>query len=279
MTITDKGAFSPKQIMPAQLIDGKKIANENLLNISKQVAKLETKPGLAAILVGDDPPSKLYLKLKEKACNKAGIIFNSYILDEETSEDKIIEVINFLNNDPNINGIILQMPLPKKFNQDNLIKAIKPAKDVDGFHPQTKVISPNILGIIELIKQTKIDLKNKKVVVLSNSEIFSQPFKKLLPDSKVEYLNPKSAIRNLQSELKQADVLVVAIGKPNFIKPNMIKKDAIIIDVGINKINGKTIGDVDPEVDKIAAFRSPVPGGVGPMTVAMLLQNLINMRK
>ncbi|MCX6743032.1 MAG: bifunctional 5,10-methylenetetrahydrofolate dehydrogenase/5,10-methenyltetrahydrofolate cyclohydrolase [Candidatus Parcubacteria bacterium] len=268
-----------KYMSKAQLIDGKKIADEILLNIRKQVAKLKTIPGLAAILVGNDPASELYLKLKKNACEKVGIDFFSYFLDKNCSEEKILETINFLNNDPDINGIIIQLPLPDKFNQDKLIKAIKPDKDIDGFHPQTKIISPNVLGIMELLKQTKVDLKNKQVIILSNSEIFSQPFKKLLPKSKVEYLNPKSAIRNLQSELKQADVLVVAIGKPNFIKPNMIKKDAIIIDVGINKINGKTIGDVDPEVDKVAAFRSPVPGGVGPMTVAMLLQNLINMRK
>jgi len=261
----------------AQLIDGKKIAEEILLGIRKQIAKLETKPGLAAILVGDDPASKMYLNLKQKDSDKVGIDFYTYFLEKNCPKEKILEVINFLNNDPAINGIILQLPLPKKFNQDELVKAINPTKDADGFHSQTRVISPNVLGIIELIKQTKVDLKNKKVVILSNSEIFSQPFKKLLPNSKVEYLNPKSAIRNLQSELKQADVLVVAIGQPKFIKPDMVKKDAIIIDVGINKVQGKTIGDVDPKVDKVAGFRSPVPGGVGPMTVAMLLQNLVNM--
>ena len=265
--------------MPAQLIDGKKLADEILLDIKKQVAKLETKPGLAAILVGDDPASKLYLKLKKDACEKVGIDFFSYFLDKDCPEGKILEIINFLNNDPDINGIIIQLPLPKKFNQDKLIKAINPNKDVDGFHPQTKVISPNVLGIIELVKQTKIDLKNKKVIVLSNSEIFSQPFKKLLSESKIEYANPQSPISNLQSQTKSADVLIVAIGKPNFIKPDMVKKDATIIDVGINKVHGKTIGDVDPAVDKIAAFRSPVPGGVGPMTVAMLLQNLVKMVK
>jgi len=271
--------------MPAQLIDGKKIADQILLDIKKQVAKLENKPGLAAILIGDEPASKLYLKLKKEACEKAGIDFFSYFLDKNCPEEKILEVISFLNNDQDITGIIIQLPLPKKFNTDKLIKAIKPKKDVDGFHPQSKVISPNVLGILELLKQTKVNLKNKKVVILANSEIFSQPFKKLLPKSKVEYLNPKSAILNLQSELKQADIIIVAIGKPKFIKPDMVKKEAIIIDVGINKIpasakasagrKGKTVGDVDPKVDKVVAFRSPVPGGVGPMTVAMLLTNLL----
>jgi len=276
--------------MPAQLIDGKKIADQILLDIKKQVAKLENKPGLAAILIGDNPASKLYLKLKEKACEKVGINFSSYFLDKDCSEENILEVISFLNNDPEITGIIIQLPLPKKFNQDKLIKAIKPEKDVDGFHPQSKVISPNILGIMKLLKQTKVDLKNKKVMILSNSKIFSQPFKKLLPESKVEYLNPKSKTYlsakarrakadNLKSIISNADVLIVAIGKPKFIKPNMVKKDAIIIDVGINKVKGKTTGDVDPKVDKIVAFRSPVPGGVGPMTVAMLLDNLLKLQK
>jgi len=259
----------------SQLIDGKKIADEILLDIKKQVAKLEKKPGLAAILVGNDPASKMYLKLKQKACNKVGIDFFSYFLDKNCPEEKILEVINFLNNDQAIKGIILQLPLPEKFNQNELIKAIKPDKDIDGFHPQTKVISPNVLGIMELLKQTKVDLKNKKVIILSNSEVFSQPFKKLLPESKVEYLNLKSEILN--QKLKQADVLVVAIGQRKFIKPDMVKKNAIIIDVGINKVKGKTIGDVDPKVDKVASFRSPVPGGVGPMTVAMLLKNLITL--
>jgi len=259
----------------AQLIDGKKIADEILLNIKKQIAKLVKKPGLAAILIGDNPASKLYLKLKKEACEKVGINFSSYLLTEDCKEEKVFETINFLNNDPEITGIIIQLPLPKKFNKDKLIKAIKPEKDVDGFHPQSKVISPNVLGILELIKQTKVDLKNKKVVILSNSEIFSQPFKKLLPESKIEYINPKSHISDLISQTSKADVLIVAIGKPKFIKPNMVKKDSIIIDVGINKVKDKTIGDVDPEVDKIVAFRSPVQGGVGPMTVAMLLKNLV----
>ncbi|OGY41882.1 MAG: hypothetical protein A2Y82_05515 [Candidatus Buchananbacteria bacterium RBG_13_36_9] len=262
----------------AQLIDGKKIAEEILSKLAKDISKLNKRPGLAAILIGDNIASKLYLKLKKEACEKVGIDFFSYFLDEDCSEKKILEVIKFLNNDPEINGIIIQLPLPKKFNKDELIKTIKPEKDIDGFHPQTKVISPNVLGIIELLKATTVNIKDKKVVVLSNSEIFSQPFKKLLPESKVEYSNPQSLISNLKSQTKSADVLIVAVGKPNFIKPDMVKKDAIIIDVGINKVRSKTIGDVDPKVDKIAAFRSPVPGGVGPMTVAMLLNNLIKLQ-
>jgi len=250
--------------MPAKLIDGKKIADNLLLNIKKQVPKLKKRPGLAIILIGNNPASELYLRLKKEACEKAGITFHSYLLEQDSSEEKIIEVIKFLNNDPDITGILVQLPLPKKFDTDKIIQAIDPAKDVDGFHPNSKFISPNVLGIIELIKSTGEDLTNKKITILSNSIKFIKPFKKLLPNNKIS-----------SKDLK-ANILIVALGNPHYIKPEMIKKDAILIDVGINKIKNKVIGDIDPACDKIAAWRSPVPGGVGPMTIAMLLKNLID---
>jgi len=271
--------------MPAQIINGKKIADKILLDIKKQITNSGKTPGLAAILIGDNPASKMYLRLKEKACQKVGADFYSYFLDDDCSEEKIIDVINFLNQDHTINGILVQLPLPKKYNPDKIIQAIDPKKDVDGFHSQTKMTSPNVLGIIELIKATKTNLKNKKITILSNSEIFAQPFKALLPDSKINHLNPKD--EKLEHKIGYADILIVAIGQANFIKPEMIKKDAILIDVGINKVpasakatagnKDKTLGDIDPKCDKVAAFRSPVPGGVGPMTVAMLLQNLLKL--
>ncbi|MBN1325842.1 bifunctional 5,10-methylenetetrahydrofolate dehydrogenase/5,10-methenyltetrahydrofolate cyclohydrolase [Candidatus Falkowbacteria bacterium] len=265
--------------MPVKLIDGKALAEKIKLDLKKKIEKMETKTGLATILVGTNPASQLYIKLKAKACTEVGIEFSSYFLDGSCTEEKILEVIDFLNKDQQITGILLQLPLPKKFDTDKIISKISAAKDVDGFHPDTKVISPNVLGIIELIKSTGENLKNKKVVVLSNSEKFAEPFKKLLKSSKVEYSNPQSPVSNLQSQIKSADVLIVAVGKPKFIKPNMVKKDSIIIDVGINKVDGKTIGDVDPSVDKIVAYRSPVPGGVGPMTIAMLLSNIYELTK
>ncbi len=265
--------------MSAQLIDGKKLANEILANLAKKISKLKKRPGLAAVSIGDNEASKLYLKLKEKACHNVGIDFHSYFIEKDCSEKKVLEVIDFLNQDPQINGILIQLPLPKRFNTNKVIKAIKPAKDIDGFHPQTKIISPNILGILELIKATSENLKNKKVTILSNSKLFAKPFKKLLPQCKINYSNPQSPISSLKSQTKNSDILITALGKPKFIKPTMIKKDAILIDVGINKVRGKTVGDIDPACDKVAAFRSPVPGGVGPMTVAMLLQNLIKMVK
>ena len=263
----------------ATLIDGKKLAEDILLNVKKEVDNLSTKPGLSAILVGDNEASKIYLKLKEKACLQTGINFHSYIIQDDCPEAKILEVINFLNNDPETTGIMVQLPLPAKYNTNQIINAIAPLKDVDGFHPQTKLTSPNILGIIELIKATGVNVKNKQITVISNSEIFSQPFKKLLPDSQVEYLSPQIQSSALKTQCQKADVLIVAVGQANFIKPNMVKKDAILIDVGINKVKGKTVGDIDPGCDKVASWRSPVPGGVGPMTVAMLLKNLIHIEQ
>jgi methylenetetrahydrofolate dehydrogenase (NADP+) / methenyltetrahydrofolate cyclohydrolase len=257
--------------MSAKLIDGKALAEKILLEVRQKVVAMENKPGLAAILVGDNEASKIYLRLKEKACIETGILFSSYILSADCEEKEILDVINFLNKDEQVNGIIVQLPLPTGFNKEKIINAIDPKKDIDGFHEKTKFTSPNVLGIIELIKATGTDLKGKKIVVFSNSEIFSQPFKKLLPKSTIEYASPQSS-----TDLKSADILIVAIGKAKYLRPEMIKKDAILIDVGINKVGGKTVGDIDPDCDKVASWRSPVPGGVGPMTVAMLLQNLVN---
>lgn len=263
--------------MPAQLLNGTELADKILLEVAKKTVSQKNKPGLAAILVGEDPTSKLYLKLKKEACEKTGIDFHYYYLDKKCPEKEILTAIDFLNKDPEVTGIIVQLPLPKQFNTDKIISAISPQKDVDGFSKKSKFTSPNALGIVELIKSTDENLIGKKVGILANSEIFSRPFKKLLPKCKVEYLNPKASRFTLQASL--SDILIVAIGKPKCIKPSMIKKGAILIDVGINKVNKKTIGDIDPACDKVASFRSPVPGGVGPMTVAMLLQNLVKFLK
>ncbi|MCX6740555.1 MAG: bifunctional 5,10-methylenetetrahydrofolate dehydrogenase/5,10-methenyltetrahydrofolate cyclohydrolase [Candidatus Parcubacteria bacterium] len=275
--------------MPAQLLNGKIISDRILSEVKAKVATMDYQPGLAAILVGDNESSKLYLKLKEKACLETDIQFHTYFLDAICAEDKIIEVIDFLNKDPETTGILLQLPLPAKFDTHKLIQAINPQKDIDGFHPDSPFTSPTALGIVELLKETKTDLKNKNVIILSNSEEFAEPFKKLLPDSKVEYINPKlqtfprsgMPLRGSDFGLRTltADVLIVAIGQANCIKPDMIKKDAILIDVGISKVDGKTIGDIDPSCDKVASWRSPVPGGVGPLTVAMLLHNLVKNAK
>ncbi len=265
--------------MPAQLLDGKILAEKIKTDLKTKIDKLQTKPGLASILVGTNQASQLYIKLKAKACQEVGIEFSTYFLDETCKEEKILDVIDFLNKDPQINGILLQLPLPKKFDTDKIISKISPQKDVDGFHLESKIVSPTVLSIMELIKSTGENLKNKKVVILSNSEKFAEPFKTLLPDCEVTYLSPSAPSSELRAQSSSADILIVAIGKPKFIKPNMVKEDAIIIDVGINKVDGKTIGDVDPAVDKIVSYRSSVPGGVGPITVAALLSNLYQLAK
>jgi len=261
--------------MPAQLLNGKLLADQILTQVKAKISTLDIQPGLAAILVGDNEASKLYLKLKETACLEAGINFSSYLFPADYKEEQIIEAIKFLNVDTDIQGVLVQLPLPEGLDTDKIIGTIDPSKDIDGFQPNSPFTSPTALGIIELLKETKVNLSGKNVTILSNSETFAQPFKKLLPDSNIQYVNPKSIIHNLSSIILNSDVLIAAVGQPNYIKPTMIKKGAILIDVGINKVNDKTVGDIDPACDAIASWRSPVPGGVGPMTVAMLLQNLV----
>jgi methylenetetrahydrofolate dehydrogenase (NADP+) / methenyltetrahydrofolate cyclohydrolase len=263
--------------MPAQILNGNLLAEKILLQVKDKVATMDVEPGLAAILVGDNEASKLYLKLKEKACLEAGINFSSYLFPADYKEEQIIEAIKFLNIDNDIQGILVQLPLPEGFDTDKIIQAIDPKKDIDGFQPDSPFTSPTALGILELLKETKVDLNGKKVTILSNSEEFAKPFKKLLPDSILKHYNLKS--KTLNKDLPQADIVIIAVGIPNYLKPSAIKKDAILIDVGISKVNGKTVGDIDSACDEIASWRSPVPGGVGPMTVAMLLQNLVNLVK
>jgi len=261
----------------AKLIDGRKLAEKTINKVKYKIAKLKKKPGLAVILVGKNPESKLYVSLKEKACKEAGIEFHSYLLEEDCQESEILKVINFLNTDPEITGILVQLPLPVKFDTHKIIEAIDSKKDVDGFHSKTKIISPNVSGIIELIKSTKTGLENKNIVVLCNSKIFAQPFIEILNKSKVKYLDPKSDPKDLNFALNNADIIIIGLGKAHFLQPEMIKEDVILIDFGINKINNRTLGDVDPKCDQIAAWRTPVPGGVGPMTIAKLIENLAEM--
>ncbi|MDD5341103.1 MAG: bifunctional 5,10-methylenetetrahydrofolate dehydrogenase/5,10-methenyltetrahydrofolate cyclohydrolase [Patescibacteria group bacterium] len=265
--------------MSAKLIDGKILAEKIKLELRGKIIQMDKKPALASILIGNDPSSELYIKLKAKACLEVGIEFSSYFLSEDCGEEKIFEVIDFLNKDEQITGILIQLPLPKNFDTDKIIARISPEKDVDGFQPQSKIISPTVSGIIELIKSTGENLKNKKVVILSNSEKFAEPFKPLMRECNVSYLSPKASSSELKAQSSSADILIVAVGKPKSIKTDMVKKNSTIIDVGINKIAGKTVGDVDPEVDKVVAYRSPVPGGVGPMTIAMLLANVYKMAR
>jgi methylenetetrahydrofolate dehydrogenase (NADP+)/methenyltetrahydrofolate cyclohydrolase len=273
--------------MPDKILDGKKLSEKILKKIQKQVAKMEALPGLAAILVGDDPASTLYIRLKKEACEKCGVHFHCYFFGENCSEEEIVKSIEFLNHDPDTHGILVQLPLPPKFNTEKIISSIDYRKDIDGFHPKNhanmkkcvyKVMPPLAQGIIELIKSSKIKIENKNIVVLCNHKIFSQPFICVWgKTNKIITVTLKE--KNWRHEVVQADLLIVCVGQANLITENLIKKDAIVIDVGINKVNDKVVGDVDLKnvLDKVS-FISPVPGGVGPMTIAMLLQNLVTIK-
>jgi methylenetetrahydrofolate dehydrogenase (NADP+) / methenyltetrahydrofolate cyclohydrolase len=268
--------------MPAIILDGKGLAKKIKLDLANQVEKLPTKPGLAVVLIGDDPASELYIKLKEKAAKEIGITFHKYICNnkccKDSTEHDIIEMIKFLNKDKAVNGILVQLPLPEKFNTDKILKAVKPSKDVDGFiRSDDKLIPPTIGAIIELLKSTNEDLKDKEAIILAKSDIFTKNLKKYLKGiTKISKIKLES---KLPKSLKKFSVVISAIGEPHSIKKSMIKKDAIIIDVGISILGKNTLGDVDPNVSEVASYLSPVPGGVGPLTVAVLMKNVVELIK
>ncbi|MBI3626550.1 bifunctional 5,10-methylenetetrahydrofolate dehydrogenase/5,10-methenyltetrahydrofolate cyclohydrolase [Candidatus Uhrbacteria bacterium] len=271
------------------LIDGQSLAEKIRLEVRRQIVTGKLVPQLAVVLVGDDPASHLYVSLKEKACKEVGIIFHKYLVEENTTEPRLLEIIDFLNKDTNIDAILIQLPLPKQLNEDKIIQALDPKKDVDGFHPENLrkffagkpyVVPGLAAGIWRLIQETGENLVGKKAIIVANSEIFAKPLIKILEDNKIqpEYVNSQD--KNLRAKCRQADILIVAVGKPYFIDGDMIKSGCIIIDVGTNKLKNETVGDVDwEEINEIAGHVTPVPGGVGPMTIAMLLENVINLHQ
>ena len=272
----------------AQIIDGKALAESIQQQLKEEITNKNLTPNLAVILIGDDPASQLYVNLKKKACHQVGIEFHEYLLDADCSEDAVLEVISFLNKDDNTDAILIQLPLPKKFDTDKIIKSMDPAKDVDGFHSQNieKFLTnqsgfvPGLsLGIFKLIASTKEELKNKQAVIIAKSEIFYRPLAKLLTDQGVSTIIAHPNDADLKNKALGADILVAAAGQAFFVTGDMVKEDAIIIDVGTNKIdNNYVVGDVDySAVFQKASHITPVPGGVGPMTVAMLLHNTVKL--
>lgn len=276
--------------MPAKIIDGKKLSEKILLGLRKKIVKMKRPPGLGAVLVGDDPASHLYVSTKKKACIKVGIEFTDYLCGgkdhpSEKVED-VIKIIEYLNNDDGVDGVIVQLPLPEEFDTKALIDKIDPAKDVDGFLPQSQedlsngktIITPPLINAVShALESTKVELQNKQAVIISNSPIFSDPMKKALENKglKVKTIGPDDGF---EKESLKADVLITIVGKPHFIKASAIKKDAIVIDIGTTLVGEKKwAGDVDPEAKKIAGHITPVPGGVGPLTVAMLLKNTYDL--
>lgn len=275
--------------MPAKLIDGKAIAEQIQKQVRREIVELGLKPGLAVFLVGDDEASKLYVKLKEKACKKVGIDFHKYLIDADVSMPEVVEAIKFLDADEHIDAILVQLPLPKKYDTQTVINAIEPTKDVDGFHPKTlqafltekaDFIPGLSLGIIRLIESTGEPLVKKQAVILANSDIFSAPLQKILEGKGMRVQVVSSKATNLDAITSKADVLVTAVGKPGFVGADMIKEGAIVIDVGTTKVDESVTGDVDFDSAKAkAGYITPVPGGVGPVTVAMLLENTVKLAK
>jgi len=282
----------------AIIIDGKKVAEEIKLELKDKIDDVKKRtgkiPGLVAILVGDNPASQVYVSSKSKACNEIGMYSKVENLSANISEKELIERINYYNNDDNFHGILVQLPLPKHINEQKIIESIIPEKDVDGFHPVNVgnlVIGKDTFypctpyGIVELLKRYSIEIRGRHVVVVGRSNIVGKPVANMLLQKK-EGANAivtvcHSAAEDLSRYTKDADILIAAIGKENFITADMIKDGAVIIDVGINRVEDKNskkgykiVGDVKfDEVEKKASYITPVPGGIGPMTIAMLLKN------
>ena len=269
------------------IIDGKMVASHIKDNIAAEVQILKNKtgktPGLAVVLVGDDPASAVYVKNKNKTCKNIGFQSFEHILSENTSEDKLLNLINDLNNDDQVNGILVQLPLPSHISSKKILVAINPQKDVDGFHLENvgRLVTGNALfkpctpaGIIKLLDEYKIAIEGKNAVIIGRSNIVGKPVSFLLLERNATVTICHSRTKDLPSLTRSADILIAAIGKPNFVSLDMVKNNAVVIDVGINRLDGKLVGDVDfASVSKQASLITPVPGGVGPMTIAMLMEN------
>ena len=276
--------------MSAQIIDGKKIAAEHRLVIKEAVevrlAKKLPAPGLAVILIGENPASEIYVASKRRACEEVGFVTESYNLPASTTETELLKLIDELNAANHVHGILVQLPLPKQINSDSILDRIHPEKDVDGFHPynlgrlaqRRPALRPcTPYGIIQLLASTGVSLYGLEAVVVGASNIVGRPMGLELLLAGCTTTICHRYTQNLESHVRRADVLVAAVGKPHFIKGDWIKLGALVIDVGINRLeNGKVVGDVEFEIAKErAAWITPVPGGVGPMTVAMLSKNTL----
>jgi len=275
--------------MAANIIDGKALSNRLRESIKQRVGELKDRsgitPGLTVILVGNDPASAVYVRNKERACRQVGINSNIIKLEENISQDELLWHIDSLNKDKNVHGILVQLPLPPQINPVMVINAIDPEKDVDGFHPVNvgrMVTGQDCLepctpkGIIRLIQETGKPIRGKNAVVIGRSNIVGKPVSLMLLQNDATVTICHSKTSGLEEICKRADILVVAIGRPNFIDSRYVKDGATVIDVGTNRVGDKLVGDVNfEEVKQIAGWITPVPGGVGPMTITMLLENTL----
>lgn len=276
--------------MTAQIISGTQLASQIKSNVAQQisqyVAQGKRAPGLAVILVGADPASQVYVGSKRKSCAEIGIVSKSYDLPETTTERALLELIEELNQDTEVNGILVQLPLPKHIDSTKVIEQISPEKDVDGFHPYNvgrlcqriptlRACTP--YGVMKLLETTGISFYGKHAVIVGASNIVGRPMALELLLAGCTVTVTHRFTEDLASHIRQADILVVAVGKPKFIKGEWIKDGAVVVDVGINRLEGKLVGDVEFDVAaQRASYITPVPGGVGPMTVAMLMQNTLS---
>ena len=276
-----------------EIIDGKALAKNIRQNLKQEVDEIKKKgikPVLAVIMVGDDKASKIYVRNKSKACEEIGVEYKEYLLEEDTTMDELLNLIHILNVDKNIHGILLQSPLPKHLDINEAFKEIATEKDVDGFNPinvgklslnQDCFVSCTPYGIIKMLEEYNIPLEGAHAVIVGRSNIVGKPLMQCLLNKNATVTVCHSKTKNIEQTTRNADILIAALGKPNFIKADMVRDGAVVIDVGINRNEeGKIVGDVDFEdVSKKASYITPVPGGVGPMTVAMLMANVVKSAK
>jgi len=277
-----------------QLIDGKSLANKVQATVGKEVEKLKQEknivPGLAVILIGDDPASHAYVKMKAKACERVGFYSITHNMPDSISQDEIIATIEMMNGNPRIDGILVQLPLPKHVDTDKILEVIDPKKDVDGFHAYNvgrlvtnldAFVACTPLGVMKMFEEYNIDLQGKDVCVVGASNIVGKPMAALLLNANATVTVTHIFTKDLKAHTSQADIVIVGVGVPGLIKEDMVKEGAIVIDIGINRIeDGSLVGDVDfKNVSPKCSYITPVPGGVGPMTIAMLLSNTLKSAK
>lgn len=276
-----------------EIIDGKDLAKKIRENLKKDVDELRKEgiiPKFAVILVGEDPASKIYVRNKNKACVEIGIEYEEHVLKQDTTMEELLRLIDKLNKDKSINGILLQSPLPQHLDINEALKQIDYKKDVDGFNPvnvgklslgQDCFVSCTPYGIIKMLEEYKIPTEGKNAVIIGRSNIVGKPLIQCLLSKNATVTVCHSKTQNIEEITKNSDIIIAAMGKPKFLKGNMVKQGATVIDVGINRMeNGKIVGDVDfEEVSKKTSYITPVPGGVGPMTIAMLMNNIVKATK
>jgi len=274
-----------------KLLDGKKLAQAITEQVAKEIIEENLEPQLGIVLVGDNPASHLYVKLKEQAAKVVGIVLHKYLIPESEDEQKIIDAVRFLNDDPDIDAVLIQVPLPKKFDQNRILEELDYRKDVDGFHrknveryvsgKQQHILPGLTLAIWNLIAASGEEhYKGKKALIIGKSANFLLPTQRFLHGQGLVVDVVRSGDPNLMQKSREADILITAIGKPKSITADMVKEGAVVIDIGISTVDGKTVGDVDfKNVAPKTSYITPVPGGVGPMTIAMLLYNTLQIAK